>query len=106
MDLDEERFKKMFPNLANEFKKQRVDLSLLLNETETSKFVGYTPDVIDFIRRCDSKRQAEKIITYLENRGEISSEFAQRLKKQLKEKGVRSFGVKKEDDYYLKQGGL
>ena len=108
MELDEERFKKMFPNLAKEFKKQKVDLSLLLDETEkTSKrFIGYTPDVIDFIRRCDNKQQAEKIINYLENRGEISSEFARRLRRQLKEKGVRSFGVKKEEDYYLKQGGL
>ena len=42
----------------------------------------------------------------MESRGEISGEYAGRLRKQLKEKGVRSFGSKKEEDYYLKQGAL
>jgi len=33
-------------------------------------------------------------------------EYARKIRKQLKEKGVRSFGSKKEDDYYLKQDGF
>jgi hypothetical protein len=70
------------------------------------KFVGYTPDVIDFIRRCDKAEDAEDIIFYLEKRREISSGYANKLRKQLKTKGVRSFGPKKEDDYYLKQDGF
>ena len=50
--------------------------------------------------------QAEEIINYLEKRCEISSEFAKNLRNQLKTKGVRSFGMKKEDEYYLKQEGF
>jgi hypothetical protein len=70
------------------------------------RFTGYTPDVIDFLRRCDKVEQAEEIIGYLEKRKEISFEYARKLRKQLKEKGIRSFGSKKEDDYYLKQDGF
>jgi hypothetical protein len=60
------------------------------------------PDVIDFIRRCDTEEQAEEIIAYMEKRGEIEKQYAERLRKQLKDKGVRSFGPKKEENYYLK----
>jgi hypothetical protein len=42
----------------------------------------------------------------LKKRNEITKECAEQLKKQLDQKGVRSFGPKKEDDYYFKQSGL
>ena len=112
MEVDKKVFKKMFPNLAKEIeeKQQRVVISSVRSDVKAAekassqRFVNYTPDVIDFIRRCDNAQQAEEIISYLEKRKEISSDYAQRLRKQLKEKGVRSFGPKKEDDYYLKHG--
>jgi hypothetical protein len=63
------------------------------------------PDVIDFLRRCDTKDQAEEIVAYMERRGEIEKQYADKLRKQLKKEGVRSFGSKKEHDYYLKHGG-
>jgi len=62
------------------------------------------PDVIDFIRRCDNEEQAVEIIDFMEKRKEINSTYAQRLKRQLREKGVRSFGSKKKDDYYSREG--
>ncbi len=112
MEIDKERFKRMFPRLSKELKAQehRVAITSVRSDIGTGekasseKFVGYVPDVIDFLRRCDNEQQAEEIIHYLEKRGEISRQYAQRLRKQLKEKGVRSFGPKKEEDYYLKQG--
>ena len=110
-ELDRESLKKMFPNLARELQadenKVRVN-SVRTDQDEGEKtatsqsFDDYVPDVIDFIRRCDTKEQAEEIICYLEKRGEIDNEYAQKLRKQLKEKGVRSFGAKKEQDYYFK----
>jgi hypothetical protein len=36
--------------------------------------------------------------------GEIDGKYAQKLRRQLREKGVRSFGTKKEHDYYLRHG--
>jgi len=42
----------------------------------------------------------------MEKRGEIEQQYAEELRRQLKNKGVRSFGPKKEDNYYLKHGQL
>ncbi len=102
----------MFPNLSQEMEQEphgigisavRSDVSA--GEKACSKtFAGYDPDVIDFVRRCDNNQQAEEIIAYLEKRHEISSIYAKKLKKQLKEKGVRSFGSKKQTDYYSREG--
>jgi hypothetical protein len=72
----------------------------------SERFDHYNPDAVDFIRRCDTEQQAEEIIAYLEKRGELGKPHALRLRRQLKEKGVRSFGPKKEHDYYIKHGGL
>lgn len=111
MPMDRERFRKMFPHLAKEMNTEeaRIAINSVRSDIQTgekassSKFVSYTPDVIDYIRRCDNEQQAKEIIAYLEKRREISRQYAQRLRKQLKEKGVRSFGPKKEEDYYLKK---
>jgi len=114
MDVEKKRFRRMFPHLAQELesgncgtKISSVRSAPTTGEKAVSRrFTGYTPDVIDFLRRCDKGEQAEEIIGYLEKRKEISFEYARKLRKQLKEKGVRSFGSKKEDDYYLKQDGF
>jgi hypothetical protein len=115
MELDKETLKKMFPNLARELQsdENRVAVNSVRTDPETAekagvsqKYVHYTPDVIDFIRRCDTREQAEEIITYMERRGEIEKQYAARLRRQLKEKGVRSFGSKKEEGYYLNHGEL
>jgi hypothetical protein len=112
--LDKESFKKMFPNLARDLQtnENKVQVnSVRTNQEDGEKaaaprsFDDYMPDVIDFIRRCDTKEQAGEIICYMEKRGEIDKKYAQKLRKQLKEKGIRSFGTKKEHDYYLKHGG-
>jgi len=113
MEIDKEKLRKIFPNLAKELESgahREIIRSLRsdsnVGEKATSRcFLGYNPDVIDFLRRCNTEEQALEIIDYLEKRKEITAEYATKLKKQLKEKGVRSFGSKKEDDFYLKQGG-
>ena len=114
MEMSRERFKKMFPSLFEEMEtdEQEIAITSVGSDLRTEKkaplkkFGGYSPDVVDFIRRCDNEQQAEEIIQYLEKREEISSEQARRLRKQLREKGVRSFGPKKEDDYYSKHGEI
>ncbi len=111
MKIEKKRFRDMFPHLAEELEGEEhiapitsVRSDLQTGEKASSrKFVNYMPDVIDFIRRCDNEEQAEEIIDYLERRGEVKREYARRLRRQLKEKGVRSFGPKKEEDYYSKQ---
>jgi hypothetical protein len=112
--MNKKRFRKMFPHLAQEVEGGdcRVVIDSVRSDLQTGektssrKFVRYIPDVIDFLRRCDTEQQAGEIICYLEGRGEISPDYAKRLKEQLKKKGVGSFGSKKEDDYYLKNDGF
>ncbi len=104
----------MFPNLARELEssEQKVGINSVRRDVQTGekaaseRFVHYIPDVIDFIRRCDTEEQAEEIIVYMEKRGEIKRQYADKLRKQLKEKGIRSFGPKKEENYYLKHSEL
>jgi len=112
MEIDRKRFKRLFPHLSREIeaRKQRVTISSVRSDLQTGekssfrRFVSYEPDVIDFIRRCDNEKQALEIVDYMEKREEISPDYARRLRRQIREKGVRSFGPKKEDDYYFKQG--
>ena len=112
MDFKEETFKRLFPNLAKELgsTKNKVAINSMRTDTHTGekaaskRFMHYTPDVIDFIRRCDTEQQAEEIIDYMEKKGEIKLQYAKKLRKQLKNKGVRSFGPKKEENYYFKHG--
>ena len=114
MDFEKETFKKMFPNLARELESDEHNIGINSvrgdiqsgEKAVSEKFVHYEPDVIDFIRRCDTKEQAEEIIAYMEKRGEIKRQYAEKLRSQLRQKGVRSFGPKKEDNYYFKHGGL
>ncbi|MEM2939253.1 MAG: DUF2095 family protein [Candidatus Bathyarchaeia archaeon] len=113
MEIDKEQFRKMFPNLAREMegKENKVTISSIRLDPQegekvvSKKFDGYNPDVIDFLRRCDNEQQAEEIIAYLEKRGEINQQYASSLRKQLKAKGIRSFGPKKEEAYYLREAG-
>ena len=112
MGLDKEAIKRMFPNLGRELQTEENKVSINSVRTDTfggekavsQDFAHYNPDAIDFIRRCDTERQAEEIVAYMEKRGEIDELYAARLRKQLREKGVRSFGPKKENDYYLRHG--
>jgi hypothetical protein len=103
----------MFPHLAKELSNGENAVSIdsieppeECEEKQPDKFHNYVPTVFDFIRRCNTDQEAREIITYMEKRREITEAHAKLLKKQLKEKGVRSFGAKKEDDYYFKQSGL
>jgi len=114
VETDKKSFKKMFPNLSKEFEGGDSNVSIdafrkdfvSAEETMPDKFRSYDPNVVDFIRRCDTEEQAEAIITYLEKRGELTKDSAAKFRKQLKRKGVRIFGPKKEEDYYFKHGRL
>lgn len=111
MILSDEELRKRFPNLAGEVKNSmmRVKVDSIrsnaeVNEAYLSKsFTGYNPDIIDFLRRCVTEREAIDIIEFMEKRRAISSGYANDLRRQLKIKGLRSFGKKKTSNYYLKK---
>jgi hypothetical protein len=108
--MERERFKKLFPHLAEEMEngqsKVRFGEEWETENTQTvtgsRKWAGYDPDVVDFIRRCETVEQAEEVVDYVESRGEITAERAAELRKQIIEEGLRSFGPKKEEEFYQK----
>lgn len=121
MDVEKSKFRSKFPNLAYWVDKEITDIpddsksaeelgSQMDNPTliEPLKkkpmrgFDGYDPNAVDFIRRCGSEKEAQEIIEYLARTGEIGKSEAQRMRSQLKAKGLRSFGAKKEYGYYMK----
>ncbi|MHA1786191.1 MAG: DUF2095 family protein [Candidatus Helarchaeota archaeon] len=98
---------KYFPHLAKEIRRKKEDnLSIEsirfdsneLSESDESELKN--PDVISFLRRCDTDEQGIEIIDYMLNKKEISPDLAESLKIQLKANGIRSFGAKKEIGYY------
>jgi hypothetical protein len=130
MAIDKKSLKKMFPHLYKELETGDVRVPInavrknpqeaeeavegkdyeeeeLASCTETpDKLRHFNPCAVDFIRRCDTETQAEEIITYLHKKGEITSGYAEELRCQLKREGVRSFGPKKEENYYFREGGI
>ena len=105
--MEKKKFKDLFPHLADELENGK-NVADLESETARPKralnangrWEGYDPDITDFIRRCKTPEQAVNIIDYMSNEGEISSEIAEKLKKQLEEEGIRSFGTLKEKGHY------
>lgn len=112
MEVSRDKLKKVFPHLTEELNASdhKVKIDSIRSDPKTAEkmalaqrnLTNYNPDVIDFIRRCDSREQAKEIISYMENRGEIHRGYAQKLRRQLRSKGVRSFGPKKEGGHYFK----
>lgn len=105
MKLTKRELEKLFPNLSREIREKSGSIAIEAVRTEESElkhdfFRSYDPDVVDFLRRCDTEEQGLEIIDFMEKRGEISREYASRLRRQLREKGIRSFGPKKEANYY------
>ncbi len=107
-EYEREEFEERFPNLSRELGREglriegyRVDEREVVNE-EVRDFSGYTPTVIDFLRRCETDEEALEIINWLEDRGEITPEMAKDLRITLVRKGVRAFGSKKEWGWYEK----
>ncbi|AIF70011.1 hypothetical protein PAP_08115 [Palaeococcus pacificus DY20341] len=107
-EYDKEVFEKEYPALARELGGEGIRIeSYREDEAEVGEledFSGYSPTVIDFLRRCETDDEALEIINWLEERGEITHKMAKELRIQLVKKGVRSFGSKKEWGWYEKHG--
>jgi len=61
---------------------------------------GYEPTVLDYLRRCSTDEQALEIIEYLESKGEIENDYAKRLRRQLADQGLGSFGKQRKPGHY------
>lgn len=102
-----EYFRKRFPHLAEEIEDRTKVLSLNSVRTDqkeaeriASSDRAVKPTVIDFVRLCDEAEEAIDIIDFFEKQGKINSEYAEGLRKQLANRGLRSFGSKREPGSY------
>jgi hypothetical protein len=110
ISLEYKEVKKKYPSLTREIELEtsKVRINSYRSDMNTGEaaavsghnLTGYIPDVVDYLRRCDTKTQAKEIIEYLKKQGEISPQYADRLMEQLLKHGVRSFGSKKYPGFY------
>lgn len=110
---EDDEFQKAFPSLAKEIQdnstqKYKIDGVRIMTEepevTPQGEKKTFLPDIVDYIRRCDTVNQAIEIVDFLVKQKEISATDAKAIKSQLRTEGLRSFGSKKEKDYYLHHG--
>ena len=93
--------------LSNEFLTEDSESETESNPEIVSKpmekdyLQGFDPQAIDFIRRAKTKEDALEILNFLESRGELTVDNCQKLKQQLEEEGLESFGEHKHDGYYF-----
>ncbi|MCS7121291.1 MAG: DUF2095 family protein [Archaeoglobaceae archaeon] len=81
MEVEKEKFKKMFPNLYKEMFEDRV-----------------IPTLFDHLEVCENDQQAIEIINFFEKVGEISKEYAKYLREHVED--LRPlFGTRKRGDY-------
>ncbi|MHA2027727.1 MAG: DUF2095 family protein [Candidatus Thorarchaeota archaeon] len=105
-------FREAFPSLSKELeenstKTYKIDgVRTMSEDSESTKSerMAFEPDVVDYIRRCDTMSQAMEIVEFLLKQSEITTAQAKEIKSQLKADGIRSFGSKKEKDHYLHHG--
>lgn len=101
--FDSKYFKESFPHLAREIDEQAETISFdgVRTDSEEAKKATYPnrakgPTVIDFLRLCDTGEEALKIIDYFAEQGKLESKRAKKLRRQLVNRGLRSFGPKRE----------
>lgn len=107
MRMDVEEFKKKYPNIAKElfsdYKPEGSSIDVRFETPLTDPWRGYLPGPVDYIRRAKSIEEAIKVIDYLEEHGEITSDEAQMYREKLLKEGLEAFGPRKEDNYYYKK---
>ena len=94
MEFDKREFRKKFPSLYKELgepeeeesphPEKQDDRGHPLNEFE--------PQIESYIRRAHTVNEALEVVAYLKKRGEISEKQALELRRQIEERGIRSFG--------------
>jgi len=106
---NDDEFRTTYPALNKEIESGTAKVGIsgvhtMSEKTDTTSTERFLPDVVDYIRRCDTMDQAVEIINYMLKQGEINAKQSRKFKSQLKAQGLRSFGSKKETDHYLHYG--
>lgn len=106
--FDPEYFQEKFPNLYKEIKEEK-DKTIEIDGVRTdpaetkessSSDKDSEPNIMHYLRLCDNEDEAVEIINYMEKKEEIDRDLAKKLRRQVVNRGVRSFGSKREPGKY------
>lgn len=105
--LDSEDFKEKFPHLSEEIEKRKETIRIDGVRTDSKEGEKAAkadrdsgPSVVDFIRLCDTEEEALEIINHMEEEGKIDQKYAAKMRNQLANQGLRSFGSKRQPGEY------
>jgi hypothetical protein len=105
-EYTKDEFRKKFPEIAKEMEGPgTVRIGAVRTSPKEAEKVahsvhGYEPSAVDYIRRCKTDEEVIEIINFLEKKGDIEPEYANRLRTQLARGGLRSFGTRKNPGCY------
>ncbi len=74
-----------------------------IERTQVDPFRGYNPTVIDFLQRCKTESEGIEVVTFLVGQKELTEKEGETIIKQIRTKGIRSFGEYRRSGYYDKQ---
>lgn len=108
-EFNSDFFKEKFPHLYEMMEKSENKINVDGVRTksdededtvEQSEKGSRLPTVIDYIRLCDDEEDAFEIIDFMEDEEKISSDYAEDLRSQVRERGLDSFGSKRDPGEY------
>jgi hypothetical protein len=105
MEFDNREFRRKFPHLYKELGEPEEEDSIRpIDQDKNPLLAGdCTSEVISYLRRARTDDEALEVISYLKGRGEILEEQASDLRRQIEERGVRSFGDLKTWGHYERE---
>jgi hypothetical protein len=108
MEFDEKEFRRKFPHLYEELEdstsEEKDDSeSSEVQDAEPDASDRYSGEAVSYIRRAHSNDEAIEVVDYLRKRGELSANEASSIIKQIRERGVRSFGSLKTWGHYERE---
>jgi hypothetical protein len=108
MEFDEREFRRKFPHLYEELEDSTPEgkddsESSEVQDAEPDTSDKYSAEAVSYIRRAHSNEEAIEVVDYLRKRGELPAHEASTIIKQIRERGVRSFGSLKTWGHYERE---
>lgn len=97
--VDLEELRRRFPNLYEEYIREKKPVNQLYQHRDTDPWKDYNPDYKDFLARAKTDEECYEVIDYLFKIGEISPELAEKLRERTKTHGAEGFGSRHLDHY-------
>jgi hypothetical protein len=102
VNISIDHFEKHFPALNGEMTDNNKE-EIIDGTPDEDPFSNYEPNVYDFLERARTDEEGFEIIDYLVQQKQISSKIAKKLKTQITESGIRSFGPIRTTNHYFRK---